>query len=117
MLAKVVLVLAVVGTLGYDAISMTTTHLSTQDHAQAAAVLGHEALRDSKSEKAAYAAIVKYAREHGDTVIPAGFKVGPHNSVTVQLRRQARTFVAGYIPTIESYATVTAVATASDPTS
>jgi hypothetical protein len=114
-LARLILVVAIIGTIVYDGISMTTTHLSVRDDAQAAAQLGYEALRDKGTERAAYLAVLAYARDHGDAVIPAGFRVGANHSVTVELRRSAKTLVSSYLPKINGYVVATASATASDP--
>ena len=114
-LTKVLLVLAVVGTAGYDAISITTTQLSIRDDAQAAAQQGHEALRDKGTPQAAYAAVVAYARSHGDVVVPKSFTVGSDNTVTVSLRRDANTIAAEYVPKVNAYVVATATASAGDP--
>ncbi len=114
-LTKVLLVLAVVGTAGYDGISITTTQLSIRDDAQAAAQLGHEALRDRGTPQAAYAAVVKYARAHGDTIVAKSFTVGSDNTVSVILQREANTIAASYVPKVSTYVVATAQASAGDP--
>jgi hypothetical protein len=114
-LTKVLLVLAVVGTAGYDTVSITTTQLTVRDDAQAAAELGHEALRDRGTPQAAYAAVVKYAKAHGEAVVAKSFTVGSNNTVTVTLRRDAHTIAAEYVPKVSTYVVATATATASDP--
>lgn len=114
-LAKVLLVLAVVGIVGYDAFSVTTTQLSVRDHAQQAAIVGHDAYRASGSPQAAYAAAVKYAQANGDTLVRSGFSTGPNHTVTVALRREAPTVIAGHLPRVKDYTVVVTTATASDP--
>lgn len=114
-LAKVLLVLAVIGAIGYDAFSVTTTQLSLRDHAQQAAVVGHDAYRASGNPQAAYAAALKYAQANGDTLVRSGFSTGPNHTVTVQLRREASSMIAGHLPRVKEYTVATTTATASDP--
>lgn len=111
-LTKLTLTVAIVGTIGYDAISITTTQLTTQDHAQQAAVLAHDALVN-KNSKAAYAAVVKFAQENGDTV--EAFKVTKDRTVIVTFTREARTIAASHLPTVKNYILATGTGTASDP--
>jgi len=112
-LTKLTLAVAVIGTMGYDAISITTTQLTTQDHAQQAAVLAHDALTLKKSSKAAYAAVVKFAKENGDTV--EAFKVTKDRVVIVTFTREARTIAASHLPKVKDYIVATGTGTASDP--
>jgi hypothetical protein len=112
-LTKLTLTVAIVGTVGYDAISITTTQLQVQDHAQQAAVMGHDALIAKKSSKAAYAAVVKYAKENGETV--EAFKVTKDRVVIVTFTREARTIAASHVPKVKSYIVATGTGTASDP--
>ena len=112
-LTKLTLTVAIVGTIGYDAISITTTQLTTQDHAQQAAVMAHDALTTKKSSKAAYAVVVKYAQENGDTV--EAFKVTKDRTVIVTFTRQARTIAASHLPKVQNYIVATGTGTASDP--
>ncbi len=114
-LAKVLLVLAVVGVVGYDAFSVTTTQLSLRDHAQQAAVVGHDAYRASGNPQAAYAAALAYARQNGYTLVRSGFSTGPDHRVTIELRREAPTVIAGHLPRVKDYTIAVTTATASDP--
>lgn len=114
-LAKVLLILAVVGAVGYDAFSVTTTQLALRDHAQHAAIVAHDAYRASGSPQAAYAAALSYARETGDTLVRSGFSTGPNHRVTVELRREAPSLIAGHLPRVKDYTVAVTTATASDP--
>ena len=114
-LAKMLLLVAVIGAIGYDAISVTTTQLTARDHAQAAAQAGHDAYRASGTVKAAYDAALSYAEKHGDTLVRAGFSTGPNHEVTVELRREATTLIAGLVPRVKNYTVADATASAADP--
>jgi hypothetical protein len=112
-LAKAVLTVAIVGTIGYDAISIGATHLQTEDHAQQAAVMARDALVTKKTQKAAYAAAVAYAKESGDTL--EKFAISKDGSITVVLSRKARTIAASHVPRVKDYVTYTATAVVGDP--
>ena len=114
-LAKLTLAVAVIGTAGYDTISMTATHLKVQDHAQEAAAIGYDALLAKKSQRAAYAAVVKYANEQGDTVVPGSFSISKDRTVSVTLTGEARTIAASHLPKVKDYVVATGTGTAGDP--
>jgi Tfp pilus assembly protein PilV len=113
-LTKVLLVLGVLGIAGYDAVAMSINTVSLKDDAQAAAQAGHQVLHDRKDPQAAYNAVVRYAKDHGLTVVPQSFAVSSRNTVTVEVRREAPTIAARYIPRINSYTVATASGSASD---
>ena len=113
-LVKTLFWVALVGFVGYDVISIAVTQMTVRNDAQEVSVIATDTLRDTKSVQAAYAAVVAYASKHGDTVVPAGFSVGPHNAVTVELRRTAKTFLAVHLPRVSQYTVGDSSATASD---
>jgi hypothetical protein len=114
-LAKLLLAFALIGTVAYDGLSIASAQVGVRDDAQAAALAGHDAYANSGSAQAAYAAVLKYADEHGDVVVRQGFSTGPHHTVTVELQRTARTVVAHYVPKVKSYVVADAVSRATDP--
>jgi len=116
-LAKVLLALAVIGAIGFDSLSILTTQYSVRDDAQAAALAGHEALQSTGKQEAAYAAVLAFAKEHGDVVVSQGLSTTSKakNTWTVELRKQARTMVASYVPKVKNYIVATATSSASDP--
>lgn len=109
------LALAIIGTAGYDAISMTSMHLQVQDHAQQAAALGYDALAQKHTSKAVYAAVLRYAEEVGDTVVPSGITIGKDKTVTVTLTNEAHTIAASHIPGAKNYVVATGTGSAGDP--
>ena len=114
-LTKVLLVLSVLGVVAYDGVVMSINALSLQDQARAAAQAGHVVLHDRNDAKAAYSEVLRFAKERGLTVVPQSFAVGSHNTVTVELRREAPVIAARYLPRINSLVVATATASASDP--
>ena len=113
-LVKLLLVVGLLAVIGYDSVTMSINSLSLKDDAQAAAQEGHQVLHDRKDPQAAYNAVVRFAKEHGLTVVPQSFAVSARNTVTVELRREAPVIAARYIPRINSYVVATATASASD---
>ena len=114
-LAKVLLLVAVVGAGGYGAVSGPATQLAARDRAQGAARAGHDAYRSTGTPQAAYAAALSYAQEHGDTLVRSGFSTGPNHTVTVEVRREANAFVADLVPRVKDYTVADATASAADP--
>ena len=114
-LAKLLLVFAVIGVLGFDSFSIIGAQVGVRDDAQAAAQAGHDAYVNTESAQAAYAAVLKYADEHGDVVVRQGFSTGKHHTVTVELQRTAKTVFAHYVPKVKTYVVADAVSRATDP--
>lgn len=114
-LTKLLLMLAVLATVGFDTISITATQLTVRDHAQVAAQIGHDVLQDKGTPQAAYAAVLEYAKGSGDTVVPKSFTVSSKNTVTVTLRRDAATIAARFVPKANTYVTAIATGTATNP--
>ena len=115
-LAKLMIFLALIGTAGYDSISLASTHITVQDDAQEAAQVGHDILVRHGTPQAAYAAVLAYCEQHQDTLVPDSFVVVKANhSVTLTLRRDAHTIVSSHLPRVKNYVVATASATAKDP--
>jgi len=113
-LTKLVLVLAVVGTIGYDTFSILTTQYRVRDDVLGAAQLANQVLHDGHTAQAATAAVRKYAADHGDVVVHQGPVTGRKNGWTVELRREAHTIAASYVPKAKNYVVASSTATASD---
>jgi Tfp pilus assembly protein PilV len=113
-LVKFVVVVAIIGVVGYDGFSIAHTQVSVRDDAQQAAQVAHDALRNRSTPQEAYAAALAYAKAHGSTIATNGFQVGADNSVTVTLTATAKTFVAGRIPALHDYVSPSATASAAN---
>ena len=88
-LTKLIVVLAVLGVLAYDGISILTANISTSDRANTLASEAADDVKGMKDINKAYAVIVAEAEEHGDTIEPQDFRVGPDGHVTLVLRTDA----------------------------
>jgi len=115
-LAKLMIFLAVIGSAGYDSLSLVAAHVSVAEDAQEAAMIGRGVLARNGTPQQAYAAVLEYCDEHGDTLAPNGFSVKIKNhAVTVTLARQAHTIVSARLPKLKDYVVATATATSKDP--
>jgi len=114
-LAKVLLVLAVIGMMGFDSLSIVSTQVRVRSDAEQAALVGNTAMHQSGSQAGAKAAVLKFAAQNGDVVVRQGPVADRKNGWFVELRRDARTIVAGHLPKISSYVVATSSSTVSDP--
>lgn len=113
-LTKVVAVLAVLGVLGFDAISLGAARFQAEDHAQLAARAAAETYRSGKDLQAAYDAAVSEVLEHGDTIDPQTFTVAEDGTVTLTLLRVAPTMLLEKIGPAKDWARMTSTASARD---
>lgn len=105
-LTKLVATLAVLGVIGFDAISLVSTRFQAEDHAQTAARTASETYRSSKNLQAAYDAAVAEVAVHGDTIDPASFAVGTDGTTTLTLRRTASTMLVEKVGPLRDWALV-----------
>ncbi|MBI1377957.1 MAG: hypothetical protein GC157_10835 [Frankiales bacterium] len=117
-LVKLVLVLGILGVVGYDSFSVLVGQYRVRDDAATAARAGSDALHATGRQSAAYAAVSAFAQEHGDVVVRQGPTTTPdgrRNAWFVELRRDAHTLVTSYVPGLKNYVVAQADSTASDP--
>lgn len=113
-LTRVVAVLAVLGVLGFDAISLGAARFQAEDHAQLAARAAAESYRSAKDLQVAYDAAVAEVVEHGDSIDPQTFTVAPDGTVTLTLLRVAPTMVLERVGPIRDWARMSATVSARD---
>lgn len=113
-LTKLVAVLAVLGVIGFDAISLGATRFQAEDHAQLAARAAAESYRTGKDLQTAYDTAVAAVLEHGDTIDPQTFTVAPDGSVTLTLLRIAPTLVLEKIGPAKDWARMSSTVSARD---
>lgn len=89
-LAKVTIVLGLLGAMAFDAVSVAAASIAATDAANGAATIGAEAWRNTHGDiQSAYDAALDYAEEHGGTIEPKEFEVDGDGNVTVRFRREA----------------------------
>ena len=105
-LTKLVVTLAVLGVIGFDAISVAAAHFQAEDHAQTAARAANEVYKTPNDLQAAYDAAYASVAEHGDTIDPQTFSVGPDGALTLTLQRTAPTMLVEKISALRPWAEV-----------
>ena len=105
-LTKLVASLAVLGVLGFDAVSLVSSRFQAEDHAQSAVRAASESYRSAKNLQQAYEAAVAEVTDAGDTIAPESFQVAPDGQITLTLRRTAATMVVDRIPPARGWAEV-----------
>ena len=113
-LTKVVAVLAVLGVIGFDAISLGAARFQAEDHAQLAARAAAETYKSGKDLQAAYDAALAEVLEHGDSIDPQTFSVAPDGTVTLTLLRVAPTMLVERIGPVRDWANMTSTVSARD---
>lgn len=111
-LTKLVLFLAVVGLLGFDAVSLGTSRLQAEDHAHTAARAAVESYRTGKNLQAAYDAALAEVAADGDTLDAPAFTAAPDGSITLRLRRTAPTLLVKRVGPLRHWTVVTRTVTA-----
>ena len=115
-LTKLVATMAVLGVVGFDLVSLGAARFQSEDHAQVAARAAGEAYRSAQNVQAAYDAAALAVAEHGDTVDPASFSVGPDGRVTLTLHRTAPTVLVEKVAAVRHWAEVESTVSAAPAT-
>ena len=111
-LFKLVVTLAIVGVIGYDALGIAIAQLGVRDDAEAASQAAYQLFKQDHNAQAAYDQVLAFAKEHGETVPKGGFAIAADGAVTVRLQRKANTLVASRIPQLKQYVVAVGEATA-----
>jgi exosome complex RNA-binding protein Csl4 len=112
-LTRVTASLAILGVVGFDAVSLGAGRFQAEDHAQKAARAGVESYRDTKDLQRAYDAALAEVVADGDTLDADAFTAGPDGSITLRLRREVPTVLVEKIGPLREWATVTRTVTGS----
>lgn len=105
-LTKLVVGLGALGVVGFDAISLGTTRLQAEDHAQAAVRAAHDTYKGSKDLQAAYESALAEVARHGDTIDPQSFSVGSDGLLSLTLHRTASTMLVEKIGPVRDWGEV-----------
>lgn len=110
-LTKITASLAVVGLVGFDAISLGVARLQSEDHARTAVRAAVESYRTDKDVQRAYDAALAQVAPSGDTLDAEAFTVAPDGAVTLRLRAQVPTLLVEKVAPLRDWATVTRTVT------
>lgn len=98
-LTRIVIVLSLLGVIGFDAISVAVAAMTAQDDAAQAAQLASEAYKArGGTVQKAYDAAEAFAEGNGETVAAQSFVVDPGGTVHLTLEKTATTLVLRYTP-------------------
>lgn len=90
---RVLVVIAVLAVIGFDAISIVSAHLSAQDDANNAASDAASTWADHHDIDAALAA-AQAALNHGEKIVPGSLTITASGATTLKVTRGTRTLVA-----------------------
>lgn len=110
-LTKIMVLLAVLGVMAFDAVSLGSSYVQTEDAGQQAARRAAERYSLDKDLQAAYDAALLPLLARGDTIDPDSFSVSPDGAVTLTISHQTPTLLVEKIPPLREYAVVEATVT------
>jgi hypothetical protein len=110
---RVVVALAILGVLAFDGLSVVSAHFGTSDDAQAAALAAASVSKQSGVNGAAAAAQQSLSR--GETIVPGSLQVAADGTVSLRVRRTARSLVLRLLPRTRNWAVVTEAGSGAPP--
>lgn len=105
-LTRLVVLFAVLGLLGHDAVKIVVANFGAADDAGVAASAAADAYAAKKDIRAAYAAAVEAVADKGDTVSTDGFEVDAAGKVTLTVERTPTTLWMKHVGPLRKYTTV-----------
>lgn len=114
-LTKVIVVLAILGVVGFDGIALLHTRVSAADTADHAAVEARDTWQETKNAEMAYAAAVATAKAGGATIPVNGVVIKGDGTVLVEVHQTAHTFLLRHVSRLKSVANVTGHGRAQPP--
>lgn len=105
-LTKVGALLAILGVMMFDVISIGSAHFQVEEGAQEAARRAAQGFSDNKDIQAAYDRALADAAVT-DTIDPASFAIDPEGAVTLTMQRETPTLLVAKIPPLREYASIT----------
>jgi len=105
-LTKLVLVLSVIGLVGFDLVSLGASQLRAEDHAQAAARAAADSYTGPQDLQAAYDAALAEVLPDGASIDAQTFAVTADGTVTLTLHSTAPTLLVHKVSALRDYAEV-----------
>lgn len=110
-LTRLVVVLAVLGVVGFDAVALGAGRLAAEDRAQGAARAAVRVLADSSNLQLAYEAALGEVDPVQDTIAPESFLPGTDGAVTLTVQHTSPTLVVEKVGPVRDWATTSATVT------
>ena len=105
-LTKLIVVLSLVGLVGFDLVSLGASQLRAEDHAQAAARAAVDAYTGPADLQAAYDAALAEVLPDGDTIDPQSFAFTSEGAVTLTLHMTAPTLLLDKVSALREHTRV-----------
>lgn len=103
--------LALLGLVGFDAVSLCAARFQAEEHAQQAARAAVESYAGSRDVQRSYDAALAVVAPSGDTIDVESYLIGSDGSVTLRLRRKVATLLIEKVPPLRDWATTTSTVT------
>lgn len=114
-LTRLIVVVAIVGVVLFDVVSITAAHIGAEDDASQAATAASADYRANHNVQSAYNAAVESLPSSSETVLTRGFVIDPDGTVHLRLRRTVKTVVCSHIGPLKHFDTVTVSGEAAPP--
>jgi len=107
-MTRLVVILAIIGVLGFDTFSVMSTHINTENDAQNAAYAASQAWHNNPNIDQAYqAAVSAVANDPKEKVLTTGFTVDTDGTVHLTVVRKAKTVLFGHIGAMKDWIVAT----------
>ena len=105
-LARLVLVLGLLGLVGFEVLSIAVARVSIEDYGQQAAQEAITTFQQTNDQELAYQAAVAVAEEHGARIPKRTFSISPDAAVSFDIANTATTLVLYRVDRFASWADV-----------
>ena len=116
-LVKVAVVIAILGVSLFDAIAVTSAHMSATDDANSAASAAAWEYRNSHNAASALGAATDAITSPNEQIVPDSLTIASDGSATITIKRTITTVVMHDIGPLKKYTVVTVKGEAAPPTS
>jgi hypothetical protein len=114
-LTKLIVVVAVIGVMLFDVLSVTAARIGTSDDANQAATIAGNEWRTSHNAQLAYEAALDSLPSDSEDIPARSFVIGSDGSVHLVVKRPVKTMLAHRIGPFKKYSVVTAHGEAAAP--
>lgn len=106
-LTRIVVWIAVIGVVIFDALSIGVGHISAADDADSAALAASHAWHDTHSREAALEAARRVADDHDETVVEGSLFIADDGSVRLRVQHNVTTVVVRHVHGLRAWAHIT----------
>ncbi len=114
-LTRIVVVMAIIGVVGFDFMAIAQGHVSASDEADEVAQDAHNTWSDTHDVDKAYATAINEVKAKGDSIPKGGFTIEPKTGyVTVRVQHSVDTLLAKRFGFSKAWATMVGTGHAQD---